>query len=105
VARDKKKQTKKENNEAHYGCLWIKIKFKSLFKAITFIRGLFCVERSLRKRKKSVFFMIHLVISDRCEQISFLQFFFLKVGLLKGNGLRMELIIMDKFRCKFSSKL
>lgn len=45
--------------------------------------------------------MIHLVISYRWEQVRFLQFFFLKVGLLKGNGLRMELIIMDKLLVNF----
>lgn len=38
--------------------------------------------------------MVHPVISALWEKNSFLQFFFVKIVLLKGNSLRMELIIM-----------
>lgn len=48
--------------------------------------------------------MVQLVISARWEQIRFFQFFFFKVGLLKGNRLRMELINMSEKMFWLSSK-
>jgi hypothetical protein len=74
----------------------LKIKFKSLFKAITFIRGLFWVERSLRKRKKSVFFIVRFNIVLLIVTYWISTILFNINVLLISNRLHIELIIMEK---------
>jgi hypothetical protein len=73
----------------------LKLSLKSLFKAITFIRGLFWVERS-SENEKNLFFLLYasyclLIVTYWISTI----LFNINV-LLISNRLHIELIIMEK---------